>query len=509
MVVSMVVLREQSPLGWDEAVYAARAKDLALTNFDWSTISSGYWSDLRAPGFPAFLGLAFEVAGISDFVARGVVVIFSVGLLAVIAATLDLFNKPRVGTSAIAITIACPGFLATSTLAFADHPGAFFSVLAVYFALRSYTNETSSPLFMVPISLGIATTVRFGAVMFVVAPLGIIGLAVLWRYTRSKDPRQLVSFVAAGATSVVVVGYLLTSQLLTRYASPIGAKQARITEVGNASSNWVHDLKTILAPGPVDYGFNGAFWGWSYAAIFTLLAIMVVVRLLIYRRIVALAMVIAISLTPVLLYGLTVRQFVTTYLAPEFAIGAAMLAWGYWVAVESDRPSRRSASDEATRNRTSSSQGLLIVAVSLVYLIVGSRTFIGVSNMHNRLQGFEQVRVASVLANDLLGEECRLFTTRVPQAAWYSDCKVAGFSSGFVEDDSGRSVDEQLNEYIAKQASRTSITDRVNALGFLILEGVSNQPKIDTVWPNRDPDRSVMLSSPRGRRVALVGMPLP
>jgi len=508
LLVALVVLRERSPLAWDEAVYAARAKDLSQTNFDWSTITSAYWSDLRAPGFPAFLGVAFEFVGASDFAARALVAAFSVALLALIASTLDLFNKPRVGTSAIAITIACPGFLATSTLAFADHPAAFFSVLALYFALRSYLRKTPTGLFMVPISLGIATTIRFGAAMFVAAPLGIIGLLVVVQYARTRNSRQLIAFLSTGALSVLVVGYLLTSKLLTRNASPLDAKDAQVAITGNSATNWIGDLKTILSPGPVDYGFNGAFWGWSYASIFTILALVAIIRLVIARRLLPIALVSIVSLTPVVLYGLTVRQFVTTYLSPEFALGAAMLAWAYWAASDAEiaLPDPDLGKIPGTRERA---HRLIFAAISVVYLATGVRTFVGVSNMHKRLQGFEQVRAASVIANDVLGEECRLFTTRVPQAAWYSDCKVVGFSSGLVPEEAATARKDQINDYVAQQAARTSITDKIDVLGFLILEGAGNQPSIDVVWPERDPDQSVILSSPTGRRVALIGMPLP
>ena len=502
--IAALSLRVQSPLAWDEAVYAARGKDLARTNFEWDTITSAYWSDLRAPGFPGFLAAAFELFGESDLIARLVVVGFSVGLLWMIATTLDLVASRRVGTTAIVIAALCPGFLATSTLAFADHPAAFFAVVGVYFLLHAHVRGAGLGLAMVPIALGIATTMRFGATMFVGAALFIVAGAIVLRAIRERDPRALIPYVGAGAVTGAVVLFLLGTTFLTRNASPLEATDAQVDSVNNSSTNWLRDLETILTPGAVDYGFNGAFWGWSYALVFVVVVVAVTTKLLMRGQVLWLLMFAAVSLTPVVMYGLSVRQYVTTYLSPQFAIGAAMLAWAIWLPA----PTRSDDDDdEPAEPATTALPFAGMVRTGLVLLALGTafvswRSFEGVEAMHERLGGFEQVRLASIAADDMLGSDCRLFTTRVPQVAWYSDCNASGFSGSFQPD--GESVGGGMpwDEFVQVQASRVDLSGGAT-IGFLLLEGASGQPRIDDVAELADPDNSVVLRSASGRRVAL------
>lgn len=502
---ALLTLRVQSPLGWDESVYASRAKDLERTNFDWDVVSSPYWSDLRAPGFPAFAGFAFEIFGTSDFIVRAVIVGFSVGLLAMIARTLDLIAPPRVGTTAALIAALCPGFFATSTLAFGDNAAAFFAVVAVWALLRAHVSGSTGGLVVAPAAIAVATSIRFGAVMLVVAPLGLVALAVSITAIRRRSYRDFFSFLAAGLISVAVVAYLLTSTFLTRLASPLDASAQQRIVNDSASGRWLSDLRTILSPGPVDYGFNGAFWGWSFFSVFILTLLVVVTKALIDRRIGLLFVATTIGFVQVGLYAWFVNQYVTTYLAPQFAIGAAALAMVIWgpplrSLVAPDYDSACISAETGARPGARSRAGALVLVAAVVF--VGWRTFEGAEAMHRRLTGFEQVRVASTIADDVLGQNCRIFTTRVPQVSWYSVCNATGFSGSFQPD--GEAVGDGLSwdDYVAVQAGRVDSSGGAG-LGFLLLEGVRSQPPIDEVLKAAEGD-AVVLMAPTGRRVALV-----
>ncbi len=502
-VLAVIPLRVRSPLSWDEAVYAARGKDLAETNFDFGVVTGSYWSDLRAPGLPGFLATAFEVFGASDFIARLVAVAFSVGLLWLLAKTLDLVAAPRAGTTAVLIAGACPGVLATSTLAFADHPGAFFAVAGVYFLLHSYVHGPGLRLVMVPLSIGMATTVRFGSGMFVAAAFVVIAIAVIAQALRERDARSLVPYIGSGVMTGAIGLFLLGSTFLTVQDSPLDATDAQVESLGHSSTKWLTDLQTILTPGPVDYGFNGPFWGWSYASIFVLLVVAVVTKLLVRGQFLWLAVFTFIALSPVVLYGISVGQFVTNYLSPQFAIASAVLGWALWL------PARNSEAEADPAGVLEADpvelSGLLRAGVLcgvLVLSYVTARSFQGVEAMHERLTGFEQVRLASMAADDMLGSNCRLYTARVPQVSWYSDCVTYGFAGSFRPD--GETVGDGLpwDEFISTQANRGGVGDGAT-LGFLILEGASGQARMDDVWSSAEPDNSLILSSPAGRRVAL------
>lgn len=537
-VAGLLILSGDSPLGWDEGVYAARAKDLVNSDFSWSFRSGTYWSDVRAPGLPMLISVPFKLFGASGFVARALVLAFALALLSLIGSTLDLFFARRVGTFAVVLISLCPGFLATSTLAFADVPAIFFAMVAVYLLARWRSDPQSRSLFLVPAALGAATTIRFGSLFLVAAALLVIGLLVIVSAVRQREWGRVASLCLAAVSSAMVIWILLASRLLTTVNSPLDATRA-ITEINdNPAGRWVDDLATILSPGPVDYGFNGAFWGWSYALLFGVLATCAVLRLVLLRQFLVLGISGVVSVAPLLLYGWSVNQFVTTYLAPIFALGAAMVAIGLWCeppprsrtnglieahatepAVDEDvevtssgrgAPALETPTDEAVavsawlhwfgiRNTSK-----LIGAVSVaLFATVGAATYQGVDGMHERLAGFEQVRVGSMIADDLLGEDCRLATSRVPQVSFYSDCAVGRLYVGQSLFDG---IDDDLElDRIAQQAGAAP----GSTLGLLLLEGVSGEPLVDDVWAQRIDEQSVVLTSGAGRRVGVVALEMP
>lgn len=500
-----LTLRVNSPLGWDEAVYAARAGDLSDTNFDWGTVTGGYWSDLRAPGFSTFVAAGFEIFGASDFVARLVSIAFSVGLLWMIAKTLDLVALPRAGTTAVIIGAVCPGFLATSTLAFADHTAAFFASVGFYFLLRAFVQGPGLGLVMVPLATGIATTARFGAAMFLGVAMALLAFALLYRIIRTKSYRDLIPFGISGLATAGIVLFLLSTTTLTRINSPIDATETQVDTVGNDPLNWLVDLQTILTPGAVDYGFNGPFWGWTYASLFVLLVLFAFGKLLVRGQWLWMISFLLVALAPVVFYGVSVRQYVTTYLSPQFAFAAGVLAWALWLPASGmkseDEPPATSVPDPLP-----GSMGVIrigLVAVALLAGFVGWRSFGGVLAMHERLTGFEQVRVAAIAADDILGADCRLVTSRIPQVAWYSDCVTVGFAGSLESEVAPAGA--PWDDFLALQASRVDLSTSPG-LGFLLLEGVGGQPRIDDVWSRSNPDNSVLLSAANGRRVAIVGL---
>lgn len=508
-VAGLFALRNRSPLGWDESVYAARAKDLSNSGFDWELVTGGYWSDLRAPGFSGFVATGFEVFGSSDFVARAISIAFSVGLLWIIARSLDLLAEPRVGTTAVILAAICPGFLATSTLAFADHAGAFFAIVSLYFVIRGYVKGPDLGLVVVPIALGVATASRFGAAMFVAIPMVLLATAIVARAWRERELWSLWPYVASGGASAATVLILLSTTLLTTSNSPIDATSTFVDGIGDERTNWITDLRTILTPGPVDYGFDGAFWGWSYALLFVALVTVAAGRLFVAGRFAWMATFAAISLAPVVFYGLSVRRFVTTYLSPQFAIGVAMLAWALWL--PTSRRGLAGAQSESSQRVADGGRAttpILVAGLSMALaLFVGWRSFEGVDNMHERLHGFNEVREASVAASGLLGDNCELLTSRVPQVAWYSDCRANSFQ-GVLEPEDGSFEGLGWPEFVNSNAERIGVNDG-DGFGFLVLEGVSTSPNLDQVWALGDQNRALQFSSPQGRRVVVVPVDVP
>lgn len=498
----VLLISRGGPLAWDEAVYSSLGKDLAATNFDWAVRSQGYWSDVRAPGLPVVQAWFFEVFGVSDFVARLPIVMASVALLAVIARILDLFTPQRVGTSAIIVVGLCPGFVATASLAFADHAATLVVATAVLVAASAFRRRSGSGLWAVPVLLALATTVRFGAVLVGVAPLVVIGAAVVVDAVRRRSIDVLRPFTIAGVSSVVVVLGLLNTTLLTRRSSPAAATRAIVDAGSRPVAQGFSDLWEIMRPGPVDYGFGGAFWGWSYFVVFGSLCLVVAARLLVARRFSVIVFVLFVGSTPFILYAFSVRQFVTTYASPLFAAAAAAVAWGAW-AIGPELENERS--DDTSRVPTNEvatwTNAVSVVLPTLVAVLVAISTFRGVTAMHDRLDGWEGVVDLSRAANGAIGPDCRILTARVPQAAWYSECRVAGFASPLPADASS------VDEYLDLEFERFGVDRTDGRLGFVLLDGLAKQPTIDDLWTHADPERSMVVRDRNGRRAALLVIP--
>lgn len=532
-IASTLILANRSPLGWDEAVYAARGKDLVDSSYSWAFNSGTYWSDVRAPGLPMLLAFPFQLFGSTDVVARAVVVVFSLAAMYVMARILDLFFTPRVGTFAVVLIALCPGYLATSTLAFADMPAIFFGMVGVYLLARWFVDADSRALFLIPLAFGAATTTRFGAMFLVAGPLLVVGVAIIIASVRTRDWQRLITLGLITLASMAVVAFLLASRILTKTLSPLDATKAIRESNNNPRSQWIDDLSTILQPGPVDYGFNGAFWGWSFAITFGVLAVAAVLRLLVRRQFLLIFICGVVSVAPIVLYAVSVNQFVTTYLAPIYAMGAAMVAIGLW----NERPAHVGAPAAAVADddldadpdldpdddpdldgpapgrfelprwlqRTGiDDAGRVVGALALLaFMVIGAATYRGVDRMHDRLWGFEQVRAGAMVADDLFGPNCGIATSRVPQVSFYSECFTGRVPLG-----------QSWFDGVDDEAELLQLAAQVRALdgttvGVLLLEGASGEPLIDDVWANRIEEKSAIFSSAAGRRVGVIAVEVP
>lgn len=492
--VLVILILRGGPLAWDEAVYSALGHDLATSGFDWGARSSDYWSDVRAPGLPAVQAAFFWVLGSSDVVARLPIVLASVTLLAIIARTLDLVSPPRVGTTAVVLTSLCPGFAATSTLAFADHAAALAVALAVMFALLAHTRQRKAWLWAVPILLGLATTIRFGAMLMAVAPLAVVSLLIVRDAARLRSFDMLRTLLIAGVASVVVVLALLNTRLLTQHSSPTDATRDIVDAGGRPVSQGFRDLATILTPGPVDYGFNGPFWGWTYASLFGVSCAVALVRLVVLRRFSVLFAILVLAVTPFVLYSLSVRQFVTTYASPLFAGAVAAISLGLWT-------TRSVTAEEGARSDISRRYPLddaALLGVTVFVALAAATTYRGVEAMHDRLEWWEPVVTSSIAARGAMGADCTLVTGRVPQVAWYSECTVHMLDGSIAFEPAAPEA------YISAYGERIPNREPGTPFGFVFFDGVPSQPDIDDVWPAAVAERSIILNSPSGRRAALI-----
>jgi 4-amino-4-deoxy-L-arabinose transferase-like glycosyltransferase len=512
-VAGIICLSQGSPLGWDESVFAARGKDLVDSGFDWNFRSGHYWGDYRAPGLPVLTSLPFKVFGQSDFIARLVVLATAVGVLVMIGRTLDLFWNRRVGTVAVLLVALCPGFLATSTIAFADIPAMFVGMGAVYVVGRYLVSMDARWLVPLPLLLAVTTMIRFGGVFLVAGPLCVLGVSILIRQLRARNWSGLRSFSIAVGLSGLFLLIILTTTLLTIDVSPLNATRALKATNENPSSQWLDDLRTVLTPGAVDYGFNGAFWGWSYAIPFLMLATVAIIRLLVRQWFGVLAVCGIITVVPIALYSLSANQFVTTYLAPIFASGAAMVAVGLfgnrmlsgeeWHSEAESVELSWSPIPVLARLGLGDRRAWLSVAFAVCVGLVALISMQGVIRMHERLFVFEQLKIASIAADGALGQNCKVITGREPQVVWYSSCQTESIRQAVTL---GDGVDEEAD---LQTFAGTVGAGSGDVLGFLLFDGASGEPRIDDIWGGRIEDRSLVLWNANGRRVGLIALSVP
>ena len=120
--------------------------------------------------------------------------------------------------------------------------------------------------------------------------------------------------------------------------------------------------------------------------------------------------------------------------------------------------------------------------------------------MHIRLTGFEQVRVASTMADDVLGQGCRIFTPECLKCRGTQVVMQSGFRAPFSRMERRSTAAEFRTSMLQSKQGR--LTRCEAGLGFC-LEGVRSQPSIDEVLNAAEGD-VVVLKAPTGRRVALV-----
>lgn len=503
-VACVALVLHSSPLGWDESVFAARGHDLAQSNFRWSFRSGAYWGDYRAPGLPVLQSIAFTLLGASDVVARLVVVFSSVGSLFVVAKASDLWFRREVGTATVLLCATCPGFLATSTVGFADNPAFLFGAFAVLFLSRYSVLDDLASLALVPVSIWLATSIRYGAVMLIAAPLLVIGVWRIAANIRDRAWISLTQLVGAGLVSLVGVIVLLESRILTENASPAASTRALFEAGARPQGQWWDDLVDILGPGQVDTGFGQSFWSPTYAFLFLGLVALGATMLTVRRLWLPMAVGAFVAACPVALYALTVNQFVTTYFAPIFVSSAFVVACAIFGV--SPRATIRvdvvSEPHVSSRGRSGLSRVRASIWAVVGVLVIGS-SFVGVRRMHERLDVLEQVRAGATIADDLLGSDCAVGTGRVPQVAWYSTCRAVGLR-GLEKMFDGENDESELVEL----GRRAGVVPG-SQVGLLLLEGAGSQPNVEEAIGSIAADDVIVLTAGAGPRVVLAVVRIP
>ena len=393
VVICLLLIDEGVPLGHDEAVYSARARELLNDER-----ASTWWAPYRAPGLSAFLMLAWIGNGTEPYLR--VIVAFSGSALIVFTWLLGRWmvgpGSALVAAFGIAVT---PVILMSATQVWPDVPGAAAGMAALF----TYSYGLTAPRFRwwmvvtVILLVGTATAIRFGAPI----PLGIglIGLTI-WRWPSERERKLRVAAAAAG---VAVLVALILTQPLAGTSSPfeaISEQSASIPLLQGFRDYW--SFRGQLFAGSAAVALVGVAVG-----AFASLRDRSIRELFIWPFMIGLVSFVALSAS---VHG------ETRYLAPVYP-------W-FWLS--------GGAGLVAIARRIPKS--LATIGAVAVTIVVTTLAPTLADNQNRFNEGFATIKEAArSLATDV---ECGVFTSYTPQVEWYSGCETVVINRTEVDLDS-------------------------------------------------------------------------
>ena len=201
-----------SPLHWDEAVYAVRARSWV----DPDAVLSG-WSHIRPPLLPIIAGLPVAAGG-AESQLRSIGVVSGIGLLLSAWWLGRMLVGPIAGVLAAAVLAGSPTLIKESATLLTDVPAAALLLTAsalLWWALE----ERPAPgraLTLAAAVAGLAFLMRYGSVV-VLAPMAAVVVALWWRRLWTH---RVASLGAVAVVGILAVGHAAWSVIQT--GAPLG-----------------------------------------------------------------------------------------------------------------------------------------------------------------------------------------------------------------------------------------------------------------------------------------------
>jgi 4-amino-4-deoxy-L-arabinose transferase-like glycosyltransferase len=386
LILALILIKQGVPLGHDEAVYSARARELLHGD-----PASSWWRPYRAPGLPALLTMAWIGNGTEPYLR--LVVALTGGLLIVATWYMGRIMIGRSTALFAAFGLAMtPVILTSSTQVWPDVPGAAFGMLALAVYARALLTERFGwwAVLAVPALTAAATTIRYGAP--IPLAVGLIGLT-LWGGRQARRHVRRIAATAAGVAATVVV--LLMTPVLTGSQTPFAADRALTSTIPltQGFTDFWH-LHDFLLAGPVVIGFLGIAAGMGRASTSRTQSARILWPL-----------------------GIGAATFATLaasihgeprYLAPVYP-------W-FWLA----------AGAGIALVARSLPRTLMMGSALAVFLVVFALG-VPLSNGQNQFnEGFTVIKEAASSLDT--GQPCGVFTSYTPQVEWYSGCEAVAFN---------------------------------------------------------------------------------
>ena len=460
-----------SPLGHDEAVYSLRGRDL-LTG--WTHLSGDYWRDYRAPGLPLMLGGLGRVIGVHVTTSRLLVVLLGLVIMASTAAIGSRLASRPVGLTAAALLPLVFGFSLTATIVLADTPGAAFAMVAIAVYLRDVdAGRLRLSLVAVPLLAFAATMSRFGAPFMLGAGLLAVAIVFAPDVIRRRDWTLAVQSVGlALAVAAVAAVVVLTDTFTLDGRSPATANSDLVGNNGFTLRTGLNDLLDVVNPWAVH---SFPLWSKAVALIVGSGLVAAVVSVAFDRsrwRIVTFGLFAGVVslFCVVATVGLVVPNYLVLTL--PFWVLVAAAGWEWMARAVFTRLRHRVVIVRIVA-------AIAVVGVIALVVDVGS----DVRQVHQRYeQLYANIREASLVTHDQLGESCVLIARYTPQAGYYSRCRIAPFDAQELPDDA-----EWLAVSVERVIDRWDLGVPPDApIAVMLVEQANRQPDFTTLTGRTD-----------------------
>ena len=203
---------------WDEAAYLGNARSYLRESY--------FQEDFRFPALEWFIALAWYVVGESIFIAKAVIILFTIGSVYLFYRTARVFFDEKHALFAAILFTLSPPLIAWGYRVYADIPGLFFITAALYFSISDHKNHVWCALF-VGILCALAFLVRF--------PLALFGLAVGCTYLVQKQWKQAIVFVVG--TLATILSWMIYNYFT--YGNPLWGliEQAKVVAMFTVSEH--------------------------------------------------------------------------------------------------------------------------------------------------------------------------------------------------------------------------------------------------------------------------------
>lgn len=444
----IAAVMKDSPLGHDESVYSAEARQIAIGG-----ARAPWFLGYRAPGLPWLL--AHLPIGFGEARFRMVIVAF--GVLAIVLTWYigRMLAGPAVGVTAALATALSPVHMAASSLVLPDIPAVAVELLVVT-VLMLALRRPRLPWWawaIVPLSAG-ATWIRFGAPVAIGVYLAAV---VLSRWDRVRP--QLGRVVALGvATLSVCVAILAVPALTGSDASALAALGQRQAGRNRFLFESLPDFRA-LAP--------AALGPWPLWLAIAALVLAIVALLSRTRRLppgAGLSLGIVVGTIVTLAWSLPHGE--GRYLAPAIpwaCIGAAAVLVPL---VREFRPI------------------VLWVGVAITLAVMPEAALNRMHTAHDKqLTHFDVLREAGAVVRESAAYPCPVVSSYSPQIQWYTGCETYAFDDGEIPSRlDGRAFSIVFVQKGKRQPDREELTDVIEDASASTVVGDKGKRALSQVW---------------------------